>query len=350
MRTGNEIAKLLLLLTGFAICSGCDNSDKHLTDYSLMQPEPDTNNPITVSVGVEGATRASDPITIATLTSFDVSAVWNFNALPEHKWYMKQQVVTKPSTAWVTTPMSYWTVSGNLSFFMYAPSANGTNGITPVYPTTGMPSIVYTPNAGDVNNMPDLCIARPVLNATKEIGAVPATFYHALSQIWFELNYTGNPPAGFTVKVESIKLCNIVGTGTATYTVTAPYFEWSGGAADAEYEITRAAGQLRDITLPKVPDAEVLMQNSLGALFLVPQTPGPTAELEVTYSFFDGATRKATFTKTVSLPTSVEWPANRAIHYKATLDVGESSPITFTGCVIEGWTGSGSSHTEITFD
>ena len=328
-----------------ALCvASCGSNQRPGIDYSTYNPEPDTCSPLIVDVGVEKVTRAMDVLTMVNLTDFDVSAIWNYNALPENKWYMKQKKVTKPSTEWVTTPMSYWTVTGNLSFFMYAPSASTVDGITPVYSTTGMPGIIYTPNPDNINDMPDLCVARPVLNSTKEIGSVPAVFHHTLTQIWFDMNYEGTPPSGYSVKVENVKLRNIIGTRTATYTTVPPYFEWSGGTPDADYELN----------LPLKPATEIPIQNSLGRLYLIPQTLDPSACIEITYSFFDTApdpdVRKATFTKSVNIPSPSVWPANRTIHYKITVDVGLSSPIDLSGYTIDDWTESGSIHANIEFD
>ena len=339
-----------------ALCvASCSRSD-HMSgiDYSTYNPEPDTCSPLLVKVGVEAATRAMDVLTMVNLTDFDVSAIWNYNALPENKWYMKQLKVTKPSTDWVTTPMSYWTVTGNLSFFMYAPSASTVDGITPIYSSTGMPGISYTPNPDNINDMPDLCLARPVLNSTKEIGSVPAVFHHALTQIWFDMNYEGTPPSGYSVLVENVKLRNIIGTRTATYTTVPPYFEWSGGTADTDYELKLSTSHLQNVYLPLKPATEIPIQNSLGRLYLIPQTLDPSACIEITYSFFDTApspdVRKATFTKSVNIPSPSVWPANRTIHYKITVDVGVSSPIDLSGYSIDDWTESGSIHTNIEFD
>ena len=338
-----------------ALCvASCGSNQRPGIDYSTYNPEPDTCSPLIVNVGLEAATRATDVLTMVNLTDFDVSAIWNYNALPENKWYMKQQKVTKPSTEWVTTPMSYWTVTGNLSFFMYAPSASMVDGITAVYSTTGMPGIIYTPNPDNISDMPDLCMARPVLNSTKEIGSVPAVFHHTLTQIWFDMNYEGTPPSGYSVKVENIKLRNIVGTRTATYTTVPPYFEWSGGTADTDYELKLSSSHLRDMYLALKPAPEEPIQNSMGRLYLIPQTLDPSACIEITYSFFDTApdpdVRKATFTKSVNIPSPSVWPANRTIRYKITVDVGLSSPVVLSGCTIDDWTESGSIHTEIEFD
>ena len=202
--------------------------------------------------------------------------------------------------------------------------------------------------------MPDLCMARPVLNSTKEIGSVPAVFHHTLTQIWFDMNYEGTPPSGYSVKVENIKLRNIVGTRTATYTTVPPYFEWSGGTADTDYELKLSSSHLRDMYLALKPAPEEPIQNSMGRLYLIPQTLDPSASIEITYSFFDTApdpdVRKATFTKSVNIPSPSVWPANRTIRYKITVDVGVSSPVVLSGCTIDDWTESGSIHTEIEFD
>ena len=338
-----------------ALCvASCGSNQRPGIDYSTYNPEPDTCSPLLVNVGVEAATRAMDVLTMVNLTDFDVSAIWNYNALPENKWYMKQLKVTKPSTDWVTTPMSYWTVTGNLSFFMYAPSASTVDGITPIYSSTGMPGISYTPNPDNIYDMPDLCLARPVLNSTKEIGSVPAVFHHALTQIWFDMNYEGTPPSGYSVKVENVKLRNIIGTRTATYTTVPPYFEWSGGTPDADYELKLSSSHLQNVYLPLKPATEIPIQNSLGRLYLIPQTLDPSACIEITYSFFDTApdpdVRKATFTKSVNIPSPSVWPANRTIHYKITVDVGLSSPIDLSGYTIDDWTESGSIHANIDFD
>ena len=338
-----------------ALCvASCGSNQRPGIDYSTYNPEPDTCSPLIVNVGLEAATRATDVLTMVNLTDFDVSAIWNYNALPENKWYMKQQKVTKPSTEWVTTPMSYWTVTGNLSFFMYAPSASMVDGITAVYSTTGMPGIIYTPNPDNISDMPDLCMARPVLNSTKEIGSVPAVFHHTLTQIWFDMNYEGTPPSGYSVLVENVKLRNIIGTRTATYTTVPPYFEWSGGTADTDYELKLSSSHLRDMYLSLKPAPEEPIQNSMGRLYLIPQTLDPSACIEITYSFFDTApdpdVRKATFTKSVNIPSPSVWPANRTIRYKITVDVGLSSPVVLSGCTIDDWTESGSIHTEIEFD
>ena len=353
MRRG--LIKHTLILTVLLAAVSCDHTENHIltVDYGEC-PVPDSLSPIAMNVEMGPSTRAVDPLTTPNLTSFDVMAIWNYNGSAANKWYLRGQEVTKPSTVWTTTPPSYWTVTGNLSFFMYTPKASA--NIVPVYPVSGMPGIEYTPSTTDIANQQDLCLARPVLNATKEIGPVPATFHHALTQVWFDLNYEGTPPGSpaYSVKVEDIRINNIIGTRTATYTTTPPYFEWSGGTADCTYELTLAASHLRNIYLPLKPATEVAVQNSLGGLFLLPQTLDPSATIEITYSFFDTApdpdVRKATFTKSVSIPSPSVWPANRTIRYKITVDVGVSSPIDLSGYTIDDWTESGSVHSEITFD
>ena len=348
-----ELIKHTLILTVLLAAVSCDHTENHIltVDYGEC-PVPDSLSPIAMNVEMGPSTRAVDPLTTPNLTSFDVIAIWNYNGSAANKWYLRGQEVTKPSTVWTTTPPSYWTVTGNLSFFMYTPKASA--NIVPVYPVSGMPGIEYTPSTTDIANQQDLCLARPVLNATKEIGPVPATFHHTLTQIWFDMNYTGTPPSGYSVKVENIRLCNIIGTRTATYSTTTPYFEWSGGTPDTDYELKLSSSHLQNVYLPLKPAVEIPVQNSLGRLYLIPQTLDPSACIEITYSFFDTApepdVRKATFTKTVSIPSPSVWPANRTIRYKVTVDVGVSSPINLSGYSIDDWTESGSVHTDIEFD
>lgn len=351
MRIG--LIKHTLILTVLLAAVSCDHTENHIltVDYGEC-PVPDSLSPIAMSVEMGPSTRAVDPLTTPNLTSFDVMAIWNYNGSAANKWYLRGQEVTKPSTVWTTTPPSYWTVTGNLSFFMYTPKASA--NIVPVYPVSGMPGITYTSSPTDIANQPDLCIARPVLNATKEIGPVPAVFHHALTQILFDMNYKGTPPSGYSVKIERVRLINIIATRTATFTTVAPYFEWSGGTSDATYELNTSTGHLRNDYIPESPALEVPVQNSLGRLYLLPQTLDPSAHIEITYGFYDTApdpdVRKAEITKVVSIPSPSEWPANRTIRYKITVDVGDSSPITLTGYSIDDWTESGSIHTNVEFD
>jgi len=347
MKTAYKIFYLVLpLVLAAGACS-----DRNVLEPQ-EQPVSDPDSPIVASVT---GTKGVDPLTTATLTDFDMSAIWNFNGTSANTWYIKGQKVTKPATVWTTTPPSYWTVTGNLSFFMYVPSATENNGIQMVYPTSGMPGVSYSPSTDDIAGQVDFCVARPILNATKHIGPVPADFHHALTQIWFDVNYEGTPPSGFSVLVENIKLNNIHGSGVATFSTSEPYFEWStSGTADTSYELKLSSSHLRNEYLPLKPAAGIPIQNTLGRLYLLPQTLDSSANIEITYSFFDTSVtpnvRKATFTKTVNIPSPSEWPANRVIRYKITVDVGVSAPISLTGYTINDWEESGNIHSDILFD
>lgn len=347
MKTAYHIVYFVLpLLLAAGACS------EHNGPESQDQPVADHDSPIVVDMP---GTKGVDPLTTATLVDFDMSAIWDFNGTSTNTWYMKQEKVTKSGSVWTTTPPSYWTVTGNLSFFMYAPSSASSPGIEPVFPTNGMPGVRYTPSVTNIENQADLCLARPVLNATKHIGPVPAEFHHSLTQIWFDMNYKGTPPGTYSVLVEDIRLRNVRGVATATFSASAPYFEWTDyGPADCTYELKLSSSHLRGDYLPAWPAAEIPVQNTLGRLYLLPQTLDSSADIEITYSFFDTShtpnVRQATFTKTVSIPSSSQWPADRSVHYKITLDVGESTPISLTGYTIDDWTESGNNHVDIEFD
>ncbi|MCR5244547.1 MAG: fimbrillin family protein [Bacteroidales bacterium] len=344
----------IVIPVAFLSVAACSGRHDNLSADRPEEPVADTDSPIVIDADIPGS-KAVDPLTTSTLESFDVSAIWNYDGTSTNKWYLKQQAVTKPTTVWTTTPPSYWTLTGNLSFFMYAPSSTSVPGLEAVFTTTGMPGVRYTPSVTNIESQADLCLARPVLNSTKQIGPVPAEFHHTLTQIWFDVNYEGTPPGSFSILVENIRLRNIVGTNTATFTTTDPYFEWDAvGAADCTYELKLSSSHLRNEYLPEKPAAGIPVQNTLGRLYLLPQTLDPSADIQVTYSFFDTsrtpAVRQATFTKTVSIPSPSVWPANRSIHYKLTINVGESSPIVLDGYTIDDWTESGNNHSEIEFD
>lgn len=372
MNTFRGLSVICLPLVLCIVSCGKSGLEPYVDSSSLV-PEPDTCSPISVYADVQG-TRALDPIQdLTTLESqhFDVSAVWNYNALPENKWYLKQQEVSKQGTDWVTTPMSYWTVTGNLSFFMYAPSKRQT-GTTLTFNAepTGMPSVSYTPLSRNVSRQFDLCLARPVFNKTRGSGAVPAEFYHTLTQVWFDMNWTGSlPNASYYVLIDQIQLKNVIGTKKVYYSENAPYYSWqpdSECTADSTFTLSRSTnGELKTTyqtpgiwasgTLPNLTDGVfVTVQNSAGRLYLLPQRITTSAVISVTYGFYRKVGSSnilvSSFTKEMNIPADFDWLPNKSYHFQITVDVGESSPVTMPGYVIYDWENSGSTHTVVEFD
>ena len=333
-------------------------------------PEPDYDSPIEMSTAF---TKAMDPLANSNLhiQKFDISAIWNYDGSSTNKWYIDtQEVVRNGSSQWVTAPMSYWPVLGNLSFFFYAPSKTVAGSMINFNKeNTGMPSVTFIPLTHDVSDQVDMCMAQPVLNVTKQIGPVPADLYHTLTQVWFDMNYKGTlPDPNYYVLIDQIAIKNVIGCKKCYYAMSAPYYEWqpdSECTADSTYVVSRfthnelksgyfTPGIWEYDSLPLETDGVfVPVQNSFGRLYLIPQHIETTTIISITYGFYvkvlDNYVAVASFTKELPMPAAMDWEPNRVVRYKITLDIGLSQPVV-TGYVIDDWQSSGNVHSEIFFD
>lgn len=300
--------------------------------------------------------------TSSVFTSFGICAALDFDGVSPNLWYLPEQVVDRdPATRKCSfRKTAYWPLFGDLSFFAFTPisvlyQAGGTpEEIHVVETDTGFPAVEFTAPP-DPSRQIDFCIGRPVMHRTREDNPVSVCFEHSLTKIWFAANYSGIIPSGYKIIIDELRIKNVIGTKKVRWSGQAPYFEWEEDGlrrADSSYVLKRSESHLREqkqglnasAGFPP-SDSKDLLVNSYGKLFLVPQTLGPEAKLEVVYSFYDGGDRQtAVFVKEIPLPEGQEWPGGKVVTYRLTVEAGISRPLILD-CSIEEWSPSGNVHT-----
>ena len=211
--------------------------------------------------------------------------------------------------SFITNPFAgadvcYWPFSGKLSFFAYAPYISRTFlQAAPDY-VSGYPRLSYSPTA-NVTEQPDFCIADPVLDRHTTAEPIPLVFHHAMSQVLFSANYSGELPdvsSDLYIKVDSIRICNVIGTKTVSVSDGSPCFEWQDDdeCPDADrvnYVIERSKNQqIKNEALPEVTDPvtdnymELTTFNGVanGVMYLLPQSMDyGEVYLKVTYGYYE---------------------------------------------------------------
>lgn len=323
----------------------------------------DTAIEVYVPWNTDNTTRGMDPLQNENLENFGFSAIWNYDGVSTNQWYISELPIVKDKTAanpWVLNPTAYWPIVGDLSFFFHAPSNVSHSEIKFIETTTGYPQVEFTPVTADVADQIDFCMGVPVMHATAADGAVPVQLNHALTQVLFQVNYTGKIPPGFFMLIDEIRVKGLVGTKKASYTTTSPYITWedeSEHTADSVYVLKRTSNHLRNdsirMTTGQTPDTYQIIYNSAGRLYLLPQTLGSDARLEVVYGFYynygASPTMIAQFAKEISLPDAQVWPIGKTVTYKVTVDVGESAPLKLTTTITD-WVASGNNHSEVEYE
>jgi len=323
---------------------------------------PMSTTPITITTPLlDWETKGIDPLQDANLKNFGVSAIFNYDEDGDNQWYLKEQAIVKQDgdTPWTINPKAYWPLLGDLCFFFHAPSNINYPEIKFIETTTGFPKVEYAPTT-DVTRQIDFCVGVPDMHFTRLDNPIPVQFVHTLTQVTFEANYTGIVPAGYFVLIDSVKVKNVIGTNTVTYRADDPYFEWesdSGHTADSAYVLQRTKNHIRQDSLRRStglsPDTYYPLINSAGRLYLLPQTLGPNASLEVSYGFYynygASPTAIALFTKVLPLPEGQIWPAGKTVNYRLCLDVGISSPLRLESSITD-WVSSGNTHTPYEFE
>lgn len=240
----------------------------------------------------------------------------------------------------------YWPFSGKLSFFAYSPFISRTFlQFSPDY-VSGYPILCFTP-AEDVSSQPDFCIADPVLNQHPTTAPIPLVFHHALSQVVFAANYSGVIPdivstSPLYVKVDNIRVSNVIGKKNVMMSNGSPCFEWQNdadcpGSDRVDYHLDRSIGrQISDVALPQAtePATDNYMDicTGNGRMYLIPQSMGyGDIFLEVTYGYYETLEGKeilrTSVTTSCPLP-EVEWLPAHAYRYKFTINLASSSVVS----------------------
>jgi hypothetical protein len=264
----------------------------------------------------------------------------------------------KETGKWCATPAHYWPIFPvkKLSFFAYAPYGVVGNDAAPDWGsrTITLPYAV----AANPASQSDFCVARAVLDKTKEDAGNPISFefVHTLSFVTFVANYVGTVPDGCYLRVDELTLSNLYNSSSLTLNSNQqddqPFFEWGvpEESKNASYTLSVGNNTLDDKELCDISKgtSEFVMPD--GLLYLVPQEVNADDNsarsiLDVTFSFVKKDSRKsivAQFYTSLQLPNGV-WQAGRKHKYQFTIDVSKASLIDISlvdGGWIEDWENS----------
>ncbi len=256
---------------------------------------------------------------------------------------------------------AYWPLdpTAKMSFFAYAPYSENLDDqiqIDPDYAAdkTGPLKILYTPSTTNITNQLDFCVAdaSQTLNKTFTDGTMPLSFAHTLTKVQFYARYSGELPSeSYKIRIEELKLKNIIGSKTLTYDITPSddiVYTWSEDDSSLErvdYHLRRSSLHMSDIYLDKKSGNQEgfqMVQDINGSIYLLPQTLSE-ASIDIVYSFIDNNIVISQFNQSNNLPNST-WEAGKIMNYKITIDLGDSSMIIIEsdgGNMINDWQDSG---------
>ena len=153
---------------------------------------------------------AQQDVTTSNLTSFQASAIGNGSVYFNDVTFTKGQ----SQSVWVSSPVYFWPAY-HLNFYAYNKPANTTIFDITMNKTTQ--SVKVTP-AADLANQEDLVAAyaeaKRELDATSQESSLPLTFKHYLTQVVVNALSTNS---NYTVVVDGVKLANLAGEGTYTF-------------------------------------------------------------------------------------------------------------------------------------
>lgn len=339
------ICSLLLSLT---LLYACCTEDKEETMFSSI--------PVHFCVG-DVASRGNLPLETNGLFTMGVFAGYEeenerfgptsvANDYIDNVRYTRQEL----SHPFAGDDMCYWPFAGRLSFFAYAPYVSSQNIQFSNDYTAGYPRMSYRPTL-DVTNQPDFCIATPVLDQHQTTEPIPLHFNHALAQVLFSANYTGELPYdGLYLKVDSIRVCNVIGQKTLIMSDGTPCFEWQ---ADNEcppecrtsYLLRRGGGaelsHLADKQLGNTPGTYVDLTRDNGRLYLLPQQTQHHGDiyLEVTFGYYEmvgGAEVLRASTSTRCDLPETEWLPTNSYRYRFTINLANNTVVN-PSVSVEAW-------------
>lgn len=194
---------------------------------------------------------AQKDVTTGDFNSFQVSAIGNGAV------YFDDVTFTKNDAGvWASTPLYFWPAY-KLNFYAYNTPSKGTFDRT--INATDPQTLTFTPSTV-LAEQEDL-VAAYAANQADPSGATDLTFNHYLTQVIVKAK---NSNANYKIVVDGVKLANIVGNGTYTFSdnkMTA------GSTADAVYDETFTTAKTLNA------DAQEVMTNAgTGKWYLIPQT------------------------------------------------------------------------------
>ena len=239
--------KSIFLLAAFALLAGSCTKTELVSSGTLSSQKG-----IGFSAYTAKPTKAAQTDVITEeFTSFKVSAIGN-GAI-----YFDDVAFSKNSEGvWASTPAYFWPAYA-LNFYAYNTPANG---FVDRSIAVGSQTLTFTPSTV-LAEQEDLVAACAEDQTQPVSGATALSFNHYLTQVIVKAK---NSNANYKIVVDGVKLANIVGNGTYTFSdnkMTA------GSTADAVYDETFTTAKTLNA------DAQEVMTNAgTGKWYLIPQT------------------------------------------------------------------------------
>ncbi len=285
-----------ILFAALAFLISCETSnvdDIYTADDVSFIISQDNN--CTKGTPIDSAEELSDIGVFATLTvgPYAKAEIFEPNL-------MMNKEVEHIGDKWVYSPRQEWSTEPNelISFFAYAPFATNDNGITIVEESDKMPTIRFQVPRSDNELQPDLMVAIPTYDRSKNQGAVGLRFQHALAAISFSVK--GDPSREIT----DVKLRNIV--PAATLSLDSSKITWS----DHDVRLTRSyrLGLIGGVTAPSNGDSATSITANNGYFMMIPQDI-TDVEIEVT---IDGEKDELIY---FNFESGSEWVAGAKYNY-----------------------------------
>lgn len=248
--------KTTIILAGLAlIAASCAK-----TEVVSSGPEGGEKG-ISFSAYTARPTKAQD-VTTGNLESFKATAIGNSAV------YFDGVKFTKSSTTpavWESTPAYFWPAYA-LDFYAYNTPADGHGTITPDINTISQ--IIKVEPSTTVANQEDLVAAYVHASDPGNGGATAISFHHYLTQVVLKAQCSNS---NYTVKVYGIKLANLAGEGTYTFSTSA---ETAGNmvATTGKVNSDESVDYSADITEVSLSST---LSDELGRWYLIPQTVKP---------------------------------------------------------------------------
>lgn len=245
--------KTTIILAGLAlIAASCAK-----TEVVSSGPEGEEKG-ISFSAYTARPTKAQD-VTNDNLTAFKATAIGNsavyFNGVAFYK------NSTTP-TVWESTPAYFWPAYA-LDFYAYNTPAEGHGTFTPTINPSSQ-TILVAPST-TLSEQEDLVAAYVNASDPGNGGATAISFHHYLTQVVLKAKCSNS---NYTVKVDGIKLANLAGDGTYTFSTEskkAGSMVATSGKVNSDNSIDYSA----DITSVALSSDG---SNELGRWYLIPQT------------------------------------------------------------------------------
>ena len=195
--------------------------------------------------------------------SFEVTAIGNGAVYFGNVTFSKNN-----EGVWASTPLYFWPAYA-LNFYAYNTPASGNGTFTRSITTTAPQTLTYSP-AADLAKQEDLVVAyaesKKESDATSTNNSLLLTFKHYLTQVVVNAKCSN---AGYIVKVEGVKLANLAGEGTYTFSTgnMVATAEKKNSANSSDYSST-----FETKTLNSRAQEVMVTTGGSGKWYLVPQS------------------------------------------------------------------------------